>query len=245
MGVEELGAVCDVSLLADRGDFEDAWRLLDGGELCLPSATYGWLARDKLISVRDTAACYSLVSQLVRDGELLVVYLPELLDEISRRLLFEIDHKVPLTDIRAIMLAAHLGLPLLTLEEEPVKSLREHVGARTLWHEDIRADRRELEQVVEMYRELTADVGYYLSQRLDKEEVFDGLVEKLGKRENRSQPAPKSSNQTREDSCELSFECLAWDLTPILCDYLEQHVLHLDVVQELCERSLLLVASPK
>jgi hypothetical protein len=85
-------------------------------------------------------------------------------------------HEVPLTDIRALMLAAHIGLPLPTLGEEPMKSLREHVGARTLWQLDIRADRLALEQGLNMYGELAAEVGYYLSQRLGSEEAFDGLV---------------------------------------------------------------------
>lgn len=245
----EFGAVCDVSVLADRASFERARQLVDGGELYLPSATYSWLARDRLISVRGKAIGYSLVSQFVRDRELLVVYLPELLDELSRRLLFQVEREVPLTDLRAYMLAAHLQLPLLTFEDEPLKRLHEHIGARMLWVLDSHVDRLAFREVLELYRELATDVGSYLSQHLNNGEGLEGLVEELRRKRGDGlkavTAAARKLGQARANPGELSLRYVTWDLTPLLCEYLEQHVIQPEVVRELCERALLLVASPK
>ncbi len=249
MSVREFGAVCDVSVLGDRASFERARQLVDGGELYLPSATYSWLARDKLISVRGRAIGYSLVSQFVRDGELLVVYLPELLDELSRRLLFGVEREVPLTDLRASMLAAHLRLPLLTFGEELVERLQEHVGARTLWRLDAHADGLALREALELYRELAADVGGYIGKYLKNGGTFEGLVGEIRRQRGDDMRAVTAAvqklGQARANPGELSLKYVAWDLTPILREYLEQHVVQPEVVRELCERALLLVASPK
>ena len=249
MAAREFGAVCDVSVLGNRASFERAQKLLDGGELYLPSATYSWLARDKLIAVRGKTLGYSLVSQFVRDRKLLIVYLPELLDELSRRLLFGVDREVPLTDLRAAMLAAHLKLPLLVFDGEPVERLREHVGALTLWELDAHADWLALRESLELYRELANDLGGYLYKNLDNGHSFDGLVDELRKQRNDSlravTAAVRKLSRAQTNPCTLSFEYLAWNLTPLLREYLGQHVLQPEIVRELCERALLLVASPK
>jgi hypothetical protein len=248
MSIREFGAVCDVSVLGDRASFEQAQRLLDGGELYLPSATYSWLARDKLISVRGKTIGYSLVSQFVRDRKLLVVYLPELLDELSRHLLFGVQREVPLTDLRASMLAAHLRLPLLTFDEGVVERLREHVGARTLWRLDAHSDWLALREALELYHELASDVGSYLYKNLGDGCAFDGLVGELRKQRGDSlrsvTAVVRKLSQARTNPGELSLRYVGWDLTPLLREYLEQHVLQPEIVRELCERALLLVASP-
>jgi len=243
------GAVCDVSVLVGRESFERARELLDGGELCLPSATYSWLARDKLIAVRGKALGYSLVSQFVRDGELLVVYLPELYDEIARRLLFEVEREVPLTDLRAVMMAAHLGLPLLTMDGEVVDDLREHLGARILWQLDSHPDRLAMGEALGLYRELSREFGNCLSQVLYEGNGFGSAIEELRRSGRESVQnvveATQRLSQARANPGEVSLEYLAWDLTPVVREYLEQHVLQPEVVRGLCGRALLMVASPK
>ncbi len=249
MGIKEFGAVCDASVLVDRENFETARSFFGGGSLCLPSATYSWLARDKLIGVRGKAVGYSLVSQFVRDGELLVVFLPELYDEISRRLLFDVEREVPLTDLRATLLATHLKLPLLAFDGELLERLRNHVGAQTLWRMETHADWLAMQEALELYRELASDVGSYLHQRLTDANAFDGLVEDLRKcRGNDIQAvtaAVRKLSQAKANPGVLGLEYLAMDLTPVLREYLEQHVVSPEIVRELCERTLLLVASPK
>ena len=249
MSVHEFGAVCDVSVLTDRESLERARRLFGGGELYLPSATYSWLARDRLISVRNRTVGYSLVSQHVRDRELLVVYLPELYDEIARRLLFAVDRQVPLTDLRALLLATHLRLPLLTFDGEFVGRLSEHLNARVLWELNAHADWLATREVLELYRELSADVGSYLCRRVSDANAFGSLVGELRRSRGDSLHAVTAAverlGQARTNPGELNFKYLAWDLMPIVRGYVEQHVLQPETVRELCERTLVLVASPK
>ncbi len=247
MGVE-FGAVCDVSVLVDRANFELAQELIDGGALYIPSATYGWLARDKLISVRGRAIGYSLVNQFVRDRDLLVIYLPELLDELSRRLLFGVEREMPLTDLRALMLAAHLQLPLLTFGEEFTERLQEHVGARNVWKIDVRADSGSLRAALNLYSELAADLGGYLSRHLNNGADFGALVEELRRlrmdslKEAAASVRKMGAARTNPGTLDLTY--VAWDIMPLLREYLKQHVVAPEVVHDLCQRTLLLIASP-
>jgi len=248
-GIMEFGAVCDASVLVSRESFERARGLFEGGSLCLPSATYSWLARDKLISVRGKTIGYSLVSQFVRDGELIVTFLPELYDEISRRLLFEVEREVPLTDLRASLLASHLKMPLLIFGNELVERLEQHLDAQTLWQIEAHADWLALREALELYRELANDIGGYLGQHVEEEDAFDGLVGML--RSSRGEgmravtAAVRELSQARTNPGALQLNYLALNLTPVVREYVEQHVLRPEVVRELCERTLLLVASPK
>lgn len=247
MGARDFGAICDVSILTDRSSFERARQLVCGGDLYLPSATYSWLARDKLIEVRGKTLGYSLVSQFVRDRQLLIVFLPEILDELSRRLLFKIGREIPLTDLRAWMLSAHLGLPLLTFDEKPVEEIREHTGARSLWKLDVHPDWPVLGETLRLYLRLVKEVGCYLSKTLGDEGAFRSMVDVLQREGSNgilTAAAVRRLCRTQPNPGGLNLECLAWDLTPLLREYLEQHVLQPDVLRELCERTLLMVASP-
>ena len=125
MGARDSGAICDVSVLVNRKSIERARELFGNSSLYLPASTYAWLSRDKLISVRQQAIGYSLVSQYVRDRKIYAVHLPELYDELARRLMFEAERQVPLTDLRALLLAAHMRLPLLTFSDEIAEQLEE------------------------------------------------------------------------------------------------------------------------
>jgi hypothetical protein len=232
------GEVCDVSVLSDRESFERARELVRGGELYLPSTTYSWLSRDKLISVRNHAIGYSLVNQFVRDGQLLVVYLPEILDELSRRLLFEVEREVPLTDLRALMLAAHLKVPLLSFEEEPLKRLRERLGAKVLQRTEISGDWRGFKEALNNYRKLAVDVGNSVHECLNNSGSFDELVKGWDGKE-------WNVGKNHGTNPELEFEYVAWDLIPVLREYLNERVLQPEIVHELCERTLLLIARPR
>jgi hypothetical protein len=231
------GEVCDISVIGDRENFERARQLVGGGELYLPSATYSWLARDRLISVRSRAVSYSLVSQFVRDGQLLVVYLPEVLDELSRRLLFEADHGVPLTDLRALMLSAHLKVPYLSFGEEPLEQLQEHFGAKVLGRFEVTSGWRGFKEALGAYRELTREVGGRVCECINNGGSFDEVVKAWEGKEQKKDASGTANG--------LEFMCVAWDLTPILREYLGERVVQPETVQELCERSLLLVASHK
>lgn len=243
--VRRLGAVCDVSVLGERASLERAGQLVDGGEIYLPSATYSWLARDKLISVRGRLVSYSLLSQFVQEGKLTVVYLPELLDEISRRLLFEVERSIPLTDLRALLLAAHLQLPLLTFSGELVDRLNDSVGIRKLLELESPADRHSLLRALELYSDLAGEVGGYLDRRLKGGE--NKLIEKimgLNLEAKMSAIASGGFGRAASGRGRLKLGYIAWDIMPVLREYLEQHIIRDEVLRYLCERTILLIASP-
>jgi hypothetical protein len=248
MGVRDFGAVCDASVLVDRTNFERAQQLFEGGELYLPSATYSWLARDKLISVRGKAIGYSLVSQFVRDQSLFVVYLPELYDELSRRLLFSVDRRLPLTDLRATMLATHMRLPLLAFDNELVERLEENFDGRVVQQLDLHADWSSIEEALDLYRRFSEVIGGYLCERLNEDDSFDSAIVELESHlEDYSKSGTESGKkvvQTKPDPGMLNFKYLIWDLTPVVCEYSRQHVLQPEIVREVCERALLLLATP-
>lgn len=147
------GAVCDVGVLSPGG-FRLASQL--GGDLFIPSATYSWLARDRLIRVRQHIVKYTFVSQLVRDGRIFAVYLPEILDELARRLLFLGEREVPLTDLRAILLAAHLGFPVACIGDELPREIAEELGGRTLLTECLDGENHPLTRATRAYRSARA-----------------------------------------------------------------------------------------
>ncbi len=242
-----LGIVCDVSALDERASFERARQLTDGGEVYLPSATYSWLARDKLISVRGRLLSYSLLSQFVQDGKLIVVYLPELLDEISRRLLFAVERGLPLTDLRALMLAAHLQLPLLTFSDELMDRLNNHVGIRTLLEMESHADQISLLKVLGLYSDLAGEVGGCLNKCLSGGDDFDTLIETVmgqNLETTRNRIITGRLGKASSNPGKLKLRYIVWDIMPILREYLEQHIIQREAVLYLCERAILLIASP-
>lgn len=235
--------------MINRDNFETAKRIFTGGELYLPSATYSWLARDKLISVRNSIIGYSLVNQFVRDGELIVVYLPELLDEISRRLLYGADREVPLTDLRASMLASHLKIPILTLSEQLTDRLSDYLGAMAIWQLNVHPGSEAMLAAIDLYRELASDLGGYLARHQNNGVEFETLLEELKrlKLDNlRSKTSQISKSPLRQySSRKLSLTYLGLDITPIMCEYLEQRIIQPEVVRKLYEKSLLLIACPE
>lgn len=192
---------------------------------------------------------YSLVSQFVRDGKSLVTFLPEPYDEISRRLLFDAEREVSLTDLRASLLATHLKLPLLTFDDGLLDRMRQHIGAHLLWQLDAHADWLVMREALELYRELASDVGSYLHNNIEGAETFENLSSELrrcrGENLQAVTEAVRRPSQARTNPGALSFRYVAPDLVPVVRGHVEQHVLQPEVVRELCERVLLLIANSK
>jgi len=67
MPTRDFGAVCDTSVLTDRGSLERAQELFESSGLYVPNSTYSWLSRTKLIQVRHQTVKYSLLKQVVRE----------------------------------------------------------------------------------------------------------------------------------------------------------------------------------
>lgn len=145
------GAVCDVGILSSHQNFRRIRLLLDGN-LFIPSVTYSWLARDKLIQVRNHVIKYTFVNQLVRDGEIFALYLPDILDELARRLLFLGDREIPLTDLRTILLASHLGFPVVCIGEELCSEISENLNAKLVGRECLEGENQLLRRAIQQYR---------------------------------------------------------------------------------------------
>ncbi len=216
------GAVCDVSALVNAETFKRACSLVRGS-LYLPASTYCWLARDKLIGVRTHEIRYSFASRLVGEGRLLVLYLPELLDELARRLLFTVDRGVPLTDLRALMLGAHLGLPVVFLDPEFRRELVEHLGARSLGWIKTDGSWASYGRAVGHYRRLRNRVAALLASQLGN----GGRLEEVEK--------------TGEANRGQGVECFVLDLLPVLNEYVVDRVLQHRVIRELCRQAVVAV----
>ncbi|MEM3453153.1 MAG: hypothetical protein QW835_05965 [Candidatus Hadarchaeum sp.] len=244
--IKDFGAVCDVSVLINRDSFETAKRIVAAGGLYLPSATYSWLARDKLISVRNLIVGYSLINQFVRDGELIVVYLPELLDEISRRLLYGADREIPLTDLRASMLAAHLKMPILTFSSQFTERLSDHLGARTIWQLNVLPNHGSMLAAIDLYWELASELGGYLARHQNNGDEFEALVEEIKRlkldnlRTKTSQISKSRPHQSNSERLNLVY--IGLDITTFMREYLEQHIIQPEAARKLYEKSLLLIA---
>jgi hypothetical protein len=219
--------VCDVSVLSSAENFAKARRIVCG-DLYFPAATYSWILRDKVIAVRTHEVCHSFVSRLVQRGQVVAVYLPELLDELARRLLFETDRRVPLTDLRVVLLAAHLGVPVVTLDGEFRESFVEHLGARSLGRARARACWSEYRGVLAAYGDVARRVASALSAVVENggEARLDGLVF-----------APSGHG-------EIEVECLAIDLLRVLRSYVRDGILPVAAVKELCRHAVLAVLGP-
>jgi len=205
------GAVCDVSTLSSCQNFSLVRSSLDGN-FFIPSVTYSWLARDKLIQVRKHVVKYTFVSRLVREGEIFAVFLPEVLEEISRRLLFLGEREIPLTDLRTVFLAAHLKLPIVCIGDELSSELSDKIGAELVGRESLDGEQHPLLRSVRRYRDFRMRKALPCS------------------------PAdPAGSRMT------LSF--LYVDLSKVLEEYADEHVLPAEVVSDLDGCSFISVLS--
>ncbi|MFN4132845.1 MAG: hypothetical protein ACK4GQ_00515, partial [Candidatus Hadarchaeales archaeon] len=177
---------------------------------------------------------YAHLSRLVRDGQLVVIYLPEILDEISRRLLFEVDRELPLTDIRAIMLASHLKTPLLTLDREFIPKLEESLNARILQEVQLPPDGWVFRKLLRDYRNLSSSLAPSLFSLLNNGGTLTDAIRdaKINWEGNGGTPS-------------ITINFIAIDILDILRDYLEQHIFTSDTIQKLCENSLFLTATPE
>lgn len=176
------------------------------------------------------------------------ILLPEIYDEMARKIMFEVDHNVALTDLRAIFLSTHLRLPLLTLDEEIIERLSKHVEAYSLWSIKTHPNWLSTREILELYREFMLEAGAQLNDQIKERNSFEQtLSEVKNEREERLQKTTSSIqkiSQGKANPGTLKFQCLAWNILPSIREYLNQHVLEPEVIRELCERTLILTAQP-
>jgi hypothetical protein len=242
-----MAAVCDVSVLESSESMEAAKKLVPG-PFYLPSSTYSWLARERVISVRDVVLTYSLVSRFVREDEVIAVYLPEILDEVARRLLFEVEREVPLTDLRSLLLSSHLRLPLLTLDPKQLQNLVE-TKAEILWEFELHAERMVLREILCAYRKLAAEVGGLVYDLLNDGLSAEAVSQKIrGERDSSMRSLALSLDELgkgKTNPGRLGFKFLFLDLSGPLRDFLRYRALQGESLRGVCEKSLCLVMLPQ
>lgn len=246
--IRDFGAVCDISVLTDYPSLKRAQNLFKSSGLYIPTPTYSWLSRSKLIEVRHQAVKYSLINQLVRERRVYPTHLPELYDEIGRQIMFNTDHKVALTDLRGILLAAHLQLPILTFDENLIDRISKEIGIQTIYHLETHPNWLSIRNILELYRELSYTSGKIYHKKLENSYSFPKATEKLKK--NHEKNIKKTIKSLREINNKnnrkepLQFIYAAWDIIPSIQEYYDQNIVLPEVIQQICERCTLLISKP-
>lgn len=231
----------------NRDDIERVQDMLKGCNLYLPNSTYSWLSRSKLIKVRNHTVSYTLMRWAVQEGKIYPVRLPELYDEIARRMMFLVDRKIPLTDFRALILSTYLQAPLLTFDDRLLKRLAEHVDVQEIGNIKGHWSLAAASKILELYRNLVLDFGDRLYEMIEKENTFSNVPGEILKTQKKNLEVTAGTIQKidkkQSNPGTLNFRYLVWNLLPVIREYVDQHVLRSKVVRELCRRSFLLLAS--
>lgn len=248
MPISDYGAVCDVSALGDRGSIERAQSLFDSCGLYIPSSTYSWLARTKLIEVRGQTVSYSLIKRVIQARKIYPIHLPDIYDEIARKLMFRVNHKISLTDLRALLLSSHLQIPLLTFDGGLLSRWAKHIKIRSFWSFQ-GGGSGATRNALELYRELLVSSNKHFYKLIENGGTFPRITEDILKTHEcdfeKTNKIIQKTGQKRSNSSVLNFHYLAWNILPVIREYLDQYVLQPETVRELCERAMILVASPK
>ncbi len=248
MPIQDFGAVCDISVLTNQPTLENAQKYFQNSGLYLPTPTYSWLSRSKLIEVRHQAVKHTLVKKQVQKRKIYPTHLPDLYDEISRQIMFDTNHNVALTDLRGLMLAAHLQLPILTFDKQLKERISKEIGIRTIYKIKAHPDWLNLRNILELYREISFGAGKKFHNQLDNEKTFPQTIQKIEKTYKdtvkKTHKTIKENNQKQANPGNLKFHYIAWNILPSLKEYHEQNILPPKTIQQICERTTLLIATP-
>lgn len=248
MPISDFGSVCDISVLSKKEFLDIAQELFSNCGLYIPSPTYSWLSRSKLIEVRNQRVRYSLINPLVRDGKIYPIHLPDLYDEISRQIMFETDHQVALTDLRGLILATHLQLPILTFDANLMDRVSEEIGMLTIENFTTYSNWMNIKNVLKLYRELSFKSGELFKDRLENGKTFPETTRELKRSQKnyfrKVENSFKKAENEEENSGKIEFGYITWDIVPSIQDYYEQNIVTSKILRQICEKCILLVASP-
>ncbi len=229
--------VIDICALAGSESFSAA-KKVSHPPFYIPSSTYSWLAREKAISVRNTVISSSFVGALIRKCEVVAVYLPEILDEVSRKLMFCVDREVPLTDWRQLMLAGHLGCPLLTLDPAFKDQLVKSRG-KPLWSIEIQPCSFLIREIQLVYRQLVKEIGEMVYRSLSEGTVegdMEQFKEERGENIRALERSLRSVGNGGIESLRVDFLCI--DMHEIMEEFLNYRLYPKAVIRELCKKTL-------
>ncbi len=248
MPISDFGTVCDISVLSKTEFLDIAQELFSNCGLYIPSPTYSWLSRSKLIEVRNQRVKYSLINPLVRERKIYPIHLPDLYDEISRQIMFDTDHQVALTDLRGLILAAHLQLPILTFDENLIDRVSEEIGVHTLENFTVYSNWMNIKNVLRLYRQLSFKSGKLFKEQLENGRSFPKTTRELrDSQKNFFRKVEESFQEVdneEEDSGKIEFSYITWDILPSVQDYYEQNIVAPKTLRQICDKCILLIASP-
>ncbi|MFP4005475.1 MAG: hypothetical protein ACLFUR_02005 [Candidatus Hadarchaeia archaeon] len=244
MPIQDPGAICDVSALKNRNTLNRTLAFFNNSGLYIPNSTYSWLRRSKFIEVRNQAVRYSLIQELVRNRRIFPTHLPGIYDELSRKVMFETDHGMALTDLRALMLSTHLKLPILTYDEELMKKISRTIGIRRINQIKTSTDWLSISRILEAYRTLSFDAGKKFYQAIDENNPFPKIKKKISSSiDSKLTEISDSTENSSEDSSEtLKFKYFIWNIFPFIREYHRQRILEPETTRQICERCALLIA---
>lgn len=207
-----------------------------------------WLSRSKLIEVRNQAVKHSLISKLIRDRKIYPIHLPDLYEELGRQIMFMTDHNIALTDLRSLLLGAHLQLPVLVPDEELVERISKEIGTRTIQSFEVHADWLSMRRILNIYREVSFRSGKRLPKQLENGCSFLEVIEEIkGDFEKAISSAGKSAREIiegRDNPGTLQFRYIIWNIAPYIRDYFEEKIVQPKVIRHICERGVFLAAKP-
>lgn len=249
MPTQDFGAVCDISILTDQNSLKNAHNYFKNSGLYLPSPTYSWLSRNKLIEVRKQPVKYSLIKQEVQNRKIYPTHLPEIYDELSRQIMFDTKHQIPLTDLRGLMLGAHLQMPILTFDSELIERISQEIGIMKITEVSTNPNWITLRNILEIYREILFTCGKKFHENLDDNKTFPQITTSIEReimnKVKKSKKSIKKSEKEKEERRELEFQFLTWDILPSLKEYYKQNILPPKILRKICERTSLLIATPR
>ncbi len=248
MPTKDFGAVCDTSVLTNRRSLNGAQRFFQCSGLYIPSSTYSWLSRSKLIQVRNQTVKYSLLKQMVRRRSVYPIHLPELYDEIGRQIMFETNRKVALTDLRGLLLAAHLQLPILTFDDNLLERISDRIGTKIIQRFEVDSNWLNIRELLGLYREISFRSGKkflkQLENGLDFEETVNEIERSCRENLNTAEKSMEKMNETNGEPETLEFKYVVWDILPSIHEYYEQKIFQEEIFRQACERSIILMAKP-
>ncbi len=248
MPIQDYGAVCDTSVLTNQNTLKNAHQYFQNSGLYLPTTTYSWLSRSKLIEVRHQAVKYSLINKEVQKRKIYPTHLPEIYDEISRQIMFHTNHQVALTDLRGLMLAAHLQLPILTYDKKLLERISKEIGIKTIYKVKAHPDWLTIRNILELYRELSFGAGKHFHKQNDNKKTFPQTIREIEreykKTVKKTNDSIKENSQKQANPGNLKFHYLIWDILPSLQEYHEQNILPPKTMKQIYERTALLIATP-
>lgn len=248
MPIRDFGAVCDISVLTDRASLDEAQELFSNSGLYIPASTYSWLSRSKLIQVRHQTVKYSLLSQMVRSRKIYPTHLPEIYDEIARKIMFETNRNVALTDLRGLFLAAHLQLPILTYDKNLIDRVSDEIGIQSIQSFETHTNQLVIRKLLELYREVSSQYSKFLQEQLENGGNLPKAMREIRKAyKEKFKTAGESALKTSREQSNpriLEFQYIGWAILSSIREYYEENIIQEDLMREICERGILLIANP-